>query len=132
MFENIYSFITMICGYVCGQNPEHSPIFFGKQFLLCYRCSGIYGFLFIGFIIQACVKPRFSNKKFSYGFFFVILASALLGADVFILQSAFPNHVSRFISGSLVGASLSYFIWQCGMILSTGRHNEIIPFRMIK
>lgn len=129
MFENIYNLVMLACSHVCGQNPEHSLLLLGYQFPLCYRCSGIYGFLFLGLILQAFIKYHISTESLLRGFFLLIFACVLLGADVFILQPFFPNNLSRFVSGCLVGASLSYLIYQCGVILVSG-HNKAVPQKM--
>ena len=111
--DAIYDLLFHLCGYICGQRPERSLFLFGQQSPLCWRCLGLYIFLFLGLIFCASLRVKSNRQRFRICLFGCIITSALLAFDVFIIQSLMPNNTSRFITGMLLGGFLSAFIWQC-------------------
>ncbi len=57
-FDSLSKQMLKALHYICGQIPSHSPYIYGHQGGLCFRCTAIYGTLFITSAVYVCTKKR--------------------------------------------------------------------------
>ena len=57
-FDALSKHIYNVMHYICGQIPSHSPFVCGHQCGLCFRCTAIYGTLFLMNGIFVFTKKR--------------------------------------------------------------------------
>ena len=100
---------------ICHQKRGRSPNICGKQFFLCYRCTGIYLSLFISIIFL------FNSSFILKHNFLLILFIFFIGTTPLIIDGYTQynglrrsNNFLRFLTGSLFGFTsgftLIYFI----------------------
>ena len=57
-FDSLSKSIYNAMHYICGQIPSHSPYICGHQCGLCFRCTAIYGTLFLTSAVFVFTKKR--------------------------------------------------------------------------
>lgn len=57
-FDHLSKWIYNAMHYICGQIPSHSPFICGHQCGLCFRCTAIYGTLFVTSAVYVFTKKR--------------------------------------------------------------------------
>jgi uncharacterized membrane protein len=57
-FDSLSKHIYNAMHYICGQIPSHSPYICGHQCGLCFRCTAIYGTLFLTNAVFVFTKKR--------------------------------------------------------------------------
>jgi uncharacterized membrane protein len=57
-FDSLSKHIYNAMHYICGQIPSHSPFICGHQCGLCFRCTAIYGTLFLMNALFVFTKKR--------------------------------------------------------------------------
>ena len=57
-FDSLSKAIYNAMHYICGQIPSHSPFICGHQCGLCFRCTAIYGTLFLTSAVFVFTKKR--------------------------------------------------------------------------
>jgi len=119
---DMYSMLMEAGSHICAQNSERSFFFSGYQFPLCYRCTGIYFFLFTGIVLQIFLKDKLSTCLTNRAFYVVAFSCMLLALDVYVIQTEIPNNITRFLTGCFVGSSISLLFWQSIRILFDKKH----------
>ena len=96
--------------YVCHQIPERSFHLAGHKFGVCSRCTGLYS----GFALAALAYPltRSLKRTDTPRIFWLMLAALPLAIDFSLgYFSIWPNtHLSRFVTGGLLGATAVFYI----------------------
>jgi uncharacterized membrane protein len=117
----MYHWFMDLCAYICSQNPDTTPVIMGYRFFLCYRCMGIY-FLFFFTLIVYSLLYRFRQKKqktkarniaFFNSYLLVAISCMVMAMDVFFIQSLYPNNLTRFFTGSIVGVCVAQLFFKC-------------------
>ena len=96
--------------HFCHQEPERSFYIAGQQFAVCARCTGVY----FGFAAAALLYPllislrqtRTPDRKWLF------IAATPLAIDFGLgLAGIWTNtHLSRFLTGSLLGAAAVFYV----------------------
>jgi len=96
--------------FLCHQIPERSFHLAGHQFGVCSRCTGLY----VGFAGATVVYPLVRSFKTTNTppRFWLILAAAPLAIDFALGYFSIwqNNHLSRFITGALLGSVVVFYI----------------------
>ncbi len=96
---------------LCHSKPERAFSIFGNSMLICSRCTGIFLSLAVGILLTFFIS--FSNNLRKVAALLLISSSTVIFVDVvgdYLLWWK-NTHLSRFITGSFLGLSLSsYFI----------------------
>jgi len=106
----VSSAIYKSLSYVCHQIPERSFRLAGHKFGVCSRCTGLYSGLAFATLVYPLTRPL--KRAETPRIFWLILAAAPLAID-FLLGyfSIWPNtHLSRFVTGALLGAASVFYI----------------------
>jgi uncharacterized membrane protein len=105
---------------ICHSNPNRSFTLWGHSMILCSRCTGIYFSLTLGLIISFFISFPYQlrNKRLLFlGISFVFMVIDV----VFDWLGIWSNSiVSRFLTGLLVGFSLSIFFFKTS--IKNGEH----------
>jgi uncharacterized membrane protein len=96
--------------YACHQIPERSFHLAGHQFAVCSRCTGLYaGFAFatLGYPLVRSLKQADTPR-----IIWLILATVPLAIDFSLTYFGIweNNHLSRFVTGGLLGAVAAFFV----------------------
>ncbi len=96
--------------FVCHQIPERSFHLAGHQFAVCSRCTGLYA----GFAVAAIAFPLIRSLKLTETppRLWLILAASPLAVDFALGYFSIwqNNHLSRFITGALLGSVVVFYI----------------------
>ena len=96
--------------HVCHQIPERSFYIAGYPFAVCARCTGLY----VGFAVAVVFYPLLTSLKRTHTpeRKWLFIAAAPLGIDFALgLLGIWENtHVSRFLTGALLGSVSVFFI----------------------
>jgi uncharacterized membrane protein len=107
---SVSSSIYKTFSFVCHQIPERSFHLAGYKFAVCSRCTGIYA----GFALAALSYPlaRSLNQPVTPGLVWLFLSVAPLGIDWSLGYFSIwqNNHLSRFSTGALFGATAVFYI----------------------
>lgn len=106
-FSNpLYTFF----GFLCHQNSERSFAVSDHAFAVCSRCFGVYFGLFFGFLIYPLLRSIEETEPLAR--FWLFVATIPMAIDW--LLGAFGiwenTHLSRFITGAILGAACAVFI----------------------
>ncbi len=109
-FENISAPIYAFFSVICHQIDSRSFHIENHQFAVCSRCFGVYFGLFFGFLIYPFLRKVDEIEPLPR--FWLFLAMIPIGIDwslgVFGIWE--NTHLSRFITGSILGAACAIFI----------------------
>jgi len=104
------SAIYKVFSFVCHQIPERSFQIAGHQFAVCSRCTGLYS----GFAVAALGYPLIRSLKTTETppRLWLILAAIPLVIDFGLGYFGIwqNNHLSRFITGALLGSVAVFYI----------------------
>jgi len=116
--------------YLCHQIPERSFFLAGHPFAVCSRCFGIYS----GFATAAIFYPLFRSLKSidtpSRKWLFLAAAPMAIDFSVEFLGLAQNTHLSRFVTGALLGSVAVLYVMPGLMDLSLRdwtRNSELKP-----
>lgn len=92
---------------ICNKNPSSAPNINGKSFILCWRCigGGVGGFIMI--LTTFIFKIEHSTNNFYY---FLLAAPAVVDYSLIRAELIRPSNVRRFITGVLLGMSVSIIL----------------------
>ncbi len=104
--QPIYKFFS----FLCHQMPERSPHIFEHHFAVCSRCFGVYFGLVFGFIIYPFIRNIEEIEPFPRIWLFLSLVP--IGIDWLLgVFGIWENtHLSRFITGLILGTACAVFI----------------------
>ena len=102
----IYSFFR----YLCHQIPERSFHIENHAFAVCSRCFGVYFGLFAGFIIYPFVRAIEETEPFPRFWLFLSLVPISIDWLLGVFGIWENTHLSRFITGMILGAACAVFI----------------------
>jgi uncharacterized membrane protein len=102
----LYTFFS----YICHQIPDRSFHVEGEQFAVCSRCFGVYFGLLAGFVIYPFWRPIDEVEPLPR--FWLFLSLVPIGIDWSLgMFGIWENtHLSRFITGLILGVACSTFI----------------------
>lgn len=107
---SVSSSIYKTFSFVCHQIPERSFHLAGYKFAVCSRCTGIYA----GFALAALSYPvvRSLNQTATPSLVWLFLSVAPLAIDWSLGYFSVwqNNHLSRFSTGALFGATAVFYI----------------------
>lgn len=102
----IYSFYS----YICHQVPERSFHILGHQFAVCSRCFGVYFGLLAGVITYRIWRPVDSVEPLPRFWLFLSMLPISIDWSLGFFEIWENNHVSRFITGLILGVACAVFI----------------------
>ncbi len=104
--DSVYNFY----GYICHQMPSRSFHLVAHKFAVCSRCSGVYFGLLLGLLTYPLFRSMDETEPFPR--FWLFLAMIPMGLDWALdLFGILENtHVTRFISGLILGFACAVFI----------------------
>ncbi len=102
----IYGFFS----FLCHQIPERSLFIFGHQLAVCSRCFGVYCGLLFGLLIYPLWRSIDNIEPLSRIWLFLSLVPISVDWSLTILGIWENTHLSRFITGSLLGFACACYI----------------------
>ena len=102
----IYHFFS----YACHQIPERSLYFLGNPFAVCARCFGVYFGLLAGILVYPLWRTRSNIEPLPRIWLFLALIPIGVDWSLGVLGIWDNTHLSRFITGSILGFACSTFI----------------------
>ena len=96
--------------FVCHQIPERSFHLAGHQFAVCSRCTGLYSGLAFATLLYPTVRSL--KRPDTPRIFWLFLAAAPLAIDFSLgyFEVWHNTHLSRFATGTLLGAVAVFYI----------------------
>ena len=96
--------------FACHQISERSFNLAGEKFAVCTRCTGIYTGLALAVLVYPLTRPL--NQTRTPRLLWLFLAAAPLAIDWLLGYFSIwqNNHVSRFSTGALLGATSVFYI----------------------
>lgn len=96
--------------YICHQAPERSFFIFGHKLAVCARCTGVY----TGFAMCAAAYPLLTSLKHAHApdrrWLFIATAPLVIDFGLGLLGIWENTHLSRFLTGGLLGAVAVFYI----------------------
>jgi uncharacterized membrane protein len=102
----VYKFFS----YLCHQQPERSFHIAEYPFAVCSRCFGVYSGLLLGFIIYPFIKKIEEIEPLPRIWLFLAMVPIGIDWSLGIFGIWENTHVSRFITGAILGAACAVFI----------------------
>ena len=102
----IYSFFS----YICHQIPERSFHILGHQFAVCSRCFGVYFGLLAGVVTYPIWRAIDSVEPLPRFWLFLAMVPISIDWSLGVFGIWENNHLSRFVTGLLLGAACAIFI----------------------
>jgi uncharacterized membrane protein len=90
---------------ICHRLPERSTLW-GLDFPLCCRCTGLYSFLLLGFILNSFFKIGYSGKKKTL---VVLIGLSVLTGIEAVLEMLFGidlGNLTRLLTGAVSGCAI--------------------------
>lgn len=103
---SIYKFF----GFICHQIPARSFFIGTEPFAVCSRCFGIYFGLFFGFILYYFLRPLEETEPFPRFWLFLAMIPMLIDWSLGFFEIWENNHLSRFLTGLILGAACAIFL----------------------
>ncbi len=97
-------------GFLCHQNPERSPAFGAHAFAVCSRCFGIYFGLFCGFMIYPLLRSVEETESLPRFWLFTAMIPMAIDWLLGVFEIWENTHLSRFVTGAILGAACAVFI----------------------
>lgn len=94
---------------ICNHKKETAPQFFGKTFVFCWRCSGVYLAFLVMAILRLAGIIHCRNSGFLMGITLCIPMSIDGGIQYFFKVSS--NNIRRGLTGFLFGVGLAMVIF---------------------
>jgi uncharacterized membrane protein len=102
----LYSFFSLLC----HQMPARSFHIEGEQFGVCSRCFGVYFGILLGFAVYPLWRRLDDTEPISRIWLFLALVPITIDWSLTIFGIWENTHLSRFITGLLLGAACATFI----------------------
>lgn len=96
--------------FICHQIPERSFFVYGEQFGVCSRCFGVYFGLLAGFAVFPLWRQINEIEPLPRFWLFLSLVPMSIDASLTILGIWENTHLSRFITGLVLGLACATFI----------------------
>jgi uncharacterized membrane protein len=108
LFEasSIYQFFS----YICHQIPERSLHIDGHPMAVCSRCFGVYFGLLAGIVAYPLIRPIDEIEPVARIWLFLSLIPITVDWSLTIFGIWENTHVSRFVTGMILGVSCAIFI----------------------
>lgn len=107
---SVSSPIYKFCSFICHQIPVRSFFIENQPFAVCTRCFGIYFGLFGGFILYPFLRPFEDTKPLPRFWLFLAMIPMLIDWSLGFFEIWENNHLSRFLTGLILGAACAVFI----------------------
>lgn len=95
---------------LCHQIPERSFHIAGHSFAVCARCTGLYVGLAVGILLFPAVRSLRSTQTPARLWLFIAAAPLALDFSLGFFHIWENTHLSRFVTGALLGAVAALFI----------------------
>jgi uncharacterized membrane protein len=102
----IYHFFS----YICHQIPERSLHIDGHPMAVCSRCFGVYFGLLVGIVVYPLMRPIDETEPVARIWLFLSLIPITVDWSLTIFGIWENTHVSRFVTGMILGVSCAIFI----------------------
>ena len=109
-FVAISSPLYHFFSFICHQIPERSFHVEGEQFGVCSRCFGVYFGLLFGFAVYPLWRPIDGIEPLPRFWLFLSLIPISVDWSLTIFGIWENTHVSRFITGMILGVACASFI----------------------
>jgi uncharacterized membrane protein len=96
--------------FICHQIPERSFHVEGEQFAVCSRCFGVYFGLLFGFAVYPLWRSVANIEPLSKSWLVISLVPMSIDWSLTFFGFWENTHLSRFITGTIVGAACSTFL----------------------
>jgi|ERR1043166_653065 uncharacterized membrane protein len=96
--------------FLCHQIPDRSLHIAGEEFAVCSRCFGIYFGLAVGFAIYPLWRNIDNTEQLPRFWLFLSLIPMTIDWSLTFFGIWENTHLSRFLTGLIVGAACSTFI----------------------
>ncbi|HET6670780.1 MAG TPA: DUF2085 domain-containing protein [Pyrinomonadaceae bacterium] len=97
-------------GYVCHQQPGRSFFVAGQPFAVCSRCTGLY----VGFALTTLLYPLLISWRRTdppeRKWLFIAATPLAIDFSLGLLGIWENTHVSRFLTGALLGAAVVFYV----------------------
>lgn len=106
-FDALSKLIYNAMHFICGQIPSHSPFICGHQCGLCFRCTAIYGTLFLTSAVFVFTKKRLIGIRW----WMLCLLALPMAWDGFTQLFGLRESTTtlRLITGALFGVGCALF-----------------------
>jgi uncharacterized membrane protein len=108
--SNISNPIYKFFSFLCHQNPERSFNLHERSFAVCSRCLGVYFGLFLGFIICPFLRSIEDTEPLPRFWLFLAMIPMAIDWLLGVFEIWENTHLSRFLSGTILGAACAVFI----------------------
>jgi uncharacterized membrane protein len=95
---------------LCHQMPERSFHLAGHAFAVCSRCTGLYAGVAAGFVFYPLVRSLKRTDSPARGWLFLSVVPILIDWLLGVTGIWNNTHVSRFLTGAVLGATAAFFI----------------------
>lgn len=102
--------IYKFCSFICHQIPARSFFFENQPFAVCSRCFGIYFGLFGGSILYFLLRPIHESDPLPRFWLFLAMIPMLIDWSLGFFGIWENTHLSRFLTGLILGAACAVFI----------------------
>jgi uncharacterized membrane protein len=109
-WTNVSGAIYKFFSFLCHQQPERSFHVLEHPFAVCSRCFGVYFGLVFGFIIYPFIRNIEEIEPFSRIWLFLSLVPIGIDWTLGMLGIWENTHLSRFLTGLILGAACAVFI----------------------
>lgn len=107
---SVSSPIYKFCSYICHQIPARTYFLGNQPLAVCSRCFGIYFGLFGGFILYPFLRPIQESELLPRIWLFLAMIPMLIDWSLGFFEIWENNHLSRFLTGLILGAACAVFI----------------------
>ncbi len=109
-FSNYATPIYTFFSFICHQIPERSLFIFDHQLAVCSRCFGVYCGLLFGLLVYPLWRSIDNIEPLPRVWLFLSLIPISVDWSLTIFGIWENTHVSRFITGSLLGFACACYI----------------------
>ena len=96
--------------YICHQIPERSFFIAGHQFAVCARCTGLYAGFTVAILCYPLVRPLRRTDTPQRKWLFIAAAPLAVDFSLTFFGLWDNTHLSRFLTGALLGAVAVFYI----------------------
>ncbi len=123
-WTNLSNPIYKFFGFLCHQMPERSFHILEHQIAVCSRCFGVYFGLVVGFIIYPFIRKIEEIEPFPRVWLFLSLVPIGIDWSLGMFGIWENTHLSRFLTGLILGAACAIFIVPALVELALLRFNK--------
>jgi uncharacterized membrane protein len=109
-FESVSAPVYKFFSLICHQMPERSFHVENHQFAVCSRCFGVYFGLFFGFLIYPLLRKIDDIEPLARVWLFLAMIPIGIDWSLGIFGIWENTHLSRFVTGLILGAACAIFI----------------------